>query len=68
MQGYIFCKILWLGGRGEMTAGEKIGIKGKMKKGIKKRKFTLKNEEKALKNASFWVINSKKFRGVGGEI
>ena len=51
-----------------MTAGEKIGIKGKMKKGIKKRKFTLKNEEKALKNASFWVINSKKFRGVGGEI
>ena len=38
-----------------------------MKKGKeKRRKITLKNGEKGIKNASFWVMNSKIIRGGGG--
>ena len=48
-QGYILCKILWLGG-----GDTKWRFRGKWKR--------WKTKENALKKASFWVINSKTFR------
>ena len=39
-----------------------------MKKGNeKRRKITLKKGGKCLKNASFWAINTKYFKGGGGK-
>ena len=58
-QGYILCKILWSGG-----GGGDDGPSGKMKKVKEKRGKIAQNEEKGLKYVSFWVLNSKTFRGV----
>ena len=49
-----------VGGGGEMAGW---GKKRKMKSGGEKKKKEKKKGGKGLKNASFWVINFKNFRG-----
>ena len=46
LQGYTLCKILWLGGGGEMV---RLGKKSK----IRRRKMTIKKGKKALKTHLF---------------
>ena len=53
--------------RGGISAGEKnakLRFRGEKEKGRgKKRKICIVNGSKGLKIASFWVVNSKNFRG-----
>ena len=74
-QGYLLCKILWSGLGGWPLENNNLKWRFRGKKESRKRKTGetyIENGEKGLKNASFWVINSKIFRtapspGVGVE-
>ena len=61
IQGYILCKIPWWGGG---WVNGRVKSQGKNEKEERKTEENyIKNGGKDLKNASFWAINSKNFRG-----